>query len=44
LDRLYTDRAYLHEMSIRAWNRTRGDEPGWDNVARHWDKLFRDLL
>lgn len=44
LERLYADRAYLEEMSGRAYRNATREEYRWENIAARWDALFREVL
>lgn len=43
LERLYTDRRYLEDMSAAAYRRALDPALHWDHVARHWDRLFQEV-
>jgi len=44
LERLYTDREFLAEMSERAYRNATRSEYRWENIAARWDALFREVL
>jgi D-inositol-3-phosphate glycosyltransferase len=44
LERLYSDRGLLAEMSERAYRNATRAEYRWGNIAARWDALFREVL
>lgn len=44
LEKLYADRAYLDEMSERAYRNATRPEYRWENISARWDALFREVL
>jgi D-inositol-3-phosphate glycosyltransferase len=44
LERLYSDRVLLAEMSERAYRNATRAEYRWENIAARWDALFREVL
>lgn len=44
LERLYSDREYLEEMSERAYRSATREEYRWGNISTRWDALFRGVL
>ena len=44
LERLYSDREFLQEMSERAYRNATRAEYRWENIAARWDALFREVL
>jgi glycosyltransferase involved in cell wall biosynthesis len=44
LERLYSDREYLEEMSERAYRNATKPEYRWENISARWDALFRGIL
>ncbi len=44
LERLYSDRGLLAEMSERASRNATRAEYRWENIAARWDALFREVL
>lgn len=44
LERLYSDRELLREMSERAYRNATRAEYRWENIAARWDALFREVL
>lgn len=44
LERLYSDRGFLQEMSERAYRNATRAEYRWEKIAARWDALFREVL
>jgi glycosyltransferase involved in cell wall biosynthesis len=44
LERLYSERELLVEMSERAYRNATRAEYRWENIAARWDALFREVL
>jgi glycosyltransferase involved in cell wall biosynthesis len=44
LEKLYSDRVLLTEMSERAYRNATRPEYRWENISARWDALFREVL
>ena len=44
MDRLYKDRDYLNQMSIKAYKRVTQPQYMWSNIAKRWAEVFQEVL
>ena len=44
IEKLYSDRDYRVEMSLRAYKAATAEEYQWSEISRRWDVMFQDVL